>query len=70
MVDKLVDRIQYAPPSSPSDYTLLNFWASSEKHPHLAGMEADLDGSIELAHSRLADFSKATVADLGHKGKK
>jgi len=33
-------------------------------------MEADLDGSIELAHSRLADFSKATVADLGHKGKK
>jgi len=33
-------------------------------------MEADLDGSIELAHSRLADFNKATVADLGHKGKK
>jgi len=50
LVDKWVDRIQYAPPSSLSDYTLLNCWTSNEKHPHLAGMEADSDGSIQLAY--------------------
>ena len=70
VVSKWVDRTRRAPPSSPLDYTLLNCWAFSEEHPHLAEMEADLDNSIELAYSRLVDFRRAIVADLGYKGKK